>query len=110
MHGAVAVYDRSLYRLTSSASLLARIYFCYLTIEQFPIFDSLIQNWLFGLVVPVYGIFLCICYPVTGYISGRFGIQSPTARSIIYFMVYVPAATLYWLILLLMTKMQILPI
>lgn len=103
-------FDRSLYGVVSSASLLARWYFCFITIERLPISIDPIKSLVFGILIPVYGLFWAICYPTVGVLSSNLGIESPTARSLMYFVIYIPVATVYYLALAVMTHLGILPV
>lgn len=100
-----------MYPAVSTASLLARFYLCYITIEQLPIFANDAIGWVFGQIVSVYTIFRLICYPVVGLLSDYFDIQSASARSIIYFLLYLPLTGIYWLVLWSLTNIfGVLPI
>lgn len=93
----------SMYPIVSTASILARFYLCYITIEQLPIFANGNINFVFGQVISIYTIFRLICYPIVGAIASKFSIQSATAKSILYFLLYLPLVGLYWVVLLLLT-------
>lgn len=104
-------YNADLYRLVSATSLLVRFYLCYITIEQLPIFASNEFNIIVGQIVSVYSVFWAISYIATGIISHRLGIENPTGRSILYFMVYLIPVSIYWLVLLILTNvLHILPV
>lgn len=100
-----------MYPIVSAASFIARFYLCYITIEQLPIFANDAIGWVLGQVLSVYTIFRLICYPIVGVISSNLDIESATAKSIMYFILYLPLAGLYWLVLLLLTNVfGVLPI
>ncbi len=100
-----------MYPIVSSASILARFYLCYITIEQLPIFANSSINWVFGQIISIYMIFRLICYPIVGRISQSFGIESAAAKSVLYLIIYLPLIGIYWIILLLLTHVfGILPI
>lgn len=111
MYGAISSYDRNLYNIVSSASLLARIYICYQTVEKMPIFADTSINFVFGQVISIYSILWALCYPTVGYIATTFEIESPTIRSIVYFVLYLLLAGIYLVILFLLTNIfGVLPI
>lgn len=100
-----------MYPIVSTLSLLARFYLCYITIEQLPIFANDTTNWVLGQVLSAYTIFRLICYPIVGVISSRLEIRSATAKSVMYFLLYLPLVGVYWVILLLLTHIfGVLPI
>ena len=100
-----------MYQIVSTLSLIVRFYLCYITIEQLPVFANEAVGWVFGQVLSIYVLFRIICYPIVGALSEAFDIQSPTAKSIMYFLLYIPLAGLYWIALLLLTHVfGVLPI
>ena len=110
MRSSVVHYDKELYRLVSSLSLLARWYICYQTIERMPIFANTGVGLLFGQVISIYFIFWAISYTAVGKISGWLRAESPTVKSTLYFFVYLVPLSIYWLTLLVLTHIfHILP-
>lgn len=100
-----------MYPFVSAVSFLVRFYLCYITIEQLPIFANDTVNWVIGQVVSIYVIFKLICYPIVGKVSDHFEMRSSTAKSVIYFLTYLPLIGLYWVVLLALTNVfEILPI
>lgn len=100
-----------MYPLVSTLSIIARYWICYLTIEQLPIFSNEGIGWLFGQIVSIYAIFRLICYPIVGSLATKYEIRSSTMKSIMYFIFYLPVASIYWISLLLLTHIfHILPI
>lgn len=100
-----------MYPIVSTASILARFYLCYITIEQLPIFANGSINWVLGQIISIYTIFRLICYPLVGHISQSFGIEGAAAKSALYLLLYLPLIGVYWLLLLLMTHVfGVLPI
>jgi MFS family permease len=100
-----------MYPIVSTASILARFYLCYITIEQLPIFANGSINWVVGQIISIYTIFRLICYPIVGRISQDFGIKSAVTKSVLYFILYLPLIGVYWLLLLLFTHVfRVLPI
>lgn len=93
-----------LYPIISSASLLIRVYLCYITVEKYPIFANDSTNWLFGQIISIYTIFRLICFPIVGVISEKMDIESPSVRSFIYFLLYIPLLLIYWVVLMLLTN------
>ncbi len=76
-----------------------------------PIFANTTVNLVFGQIVSIYFLFWAICYPTVGYISTTLEIESPTTRSVIYFVLYLLLAGIYWVVLLLLTNIfGVLPI
>ena len=103
--------DPDMYPIVSSLSLAIRFWLCYITIESLPIFSNEATGWVFGQVVSIYTLFRIICYPIVGVISERLDIDSAATRSIMYFILYIPLAGLYWVLLLLLTHVfGVLPI
>ena len=100
-----------MYPIVSSISLAVRFWLCYITIESLPIFSNDATGWVFGQIISIYTLFRIICYPIVGILSERLYISSATARSIMYFLLYIPLAGLYWVLLLLLTHVfGVLPI
>ena len=105
------IYTKS-YPLISFFSYAIRYLICCFTIEAVPIFTSEtaqeIWNALFGGVI--YTIFLGICYPLVGFISKRNNINSSSAKSILYFFLYLPLILIAYIFLLSLTHCGVLPI
>jgi hypothetical protein len=100
-----------MYPIVSSVSFLIRFYLCYVTIEQLPLFANEAIGWVFGQIVSIYVLFRIVCYPIVGIISDNLEIRSASAKSVLYFLLYIPLAGLYWIVLLLFTNVfHILPI
>ena len=100
-----------MYPIVSATSFIIRCYLCYITIEQMPIFANEAIGWVFGQIVSIYVIFKLICYPIVGVLADNFDIESSSLKSIMYFLLYLPLAFIYWLVLLLLTNVfGILPI
>ena len=98
------------YKIVRSISQLLRFCLCYATIEQLPLFANEGATWLFGQIISIYTIFRLICYPTVGVLSRKWGIENPIARSIMYFIMYLPLIGIYWVVLRLLTWIGILPI
>lgn len=102
---------RAMYPIVSSLSLIIRFWLCYMTIETLPIFSNETIEWILGQVLSIYTIFRLICYPIVGMIVGKMEIESSTAKSIMYFFLYLPLIGIYWVVLLILTHIVgILPI
>mgnify|MGYP003613199404 CR=1 FL=1 len=100
-----------MYQVASSLSLIIRFWLCYITIETLPVFSNEAIEWVLGQVISIYTVFRLICYPIVGVLSRKMEIKSPTAKSIMYFILYIPLAGIYWVILLILTHvMGVLPI
>lgn len=92
-----------MYQVVSSLSLIVRSWICYITIETLPIFANEAIEWVFGQIISIYVIFRLICYPIVGVLSRRMRIESSTAKSIIYSILYILLAGICWAILLILT-------
>lgn len=102
---------RVVYPIVSSLSFIIRFWLCYITIEAVPIFSNEAVGWVLGQVLSIYTIFRLICYPIVGVIAGIIEVESPTAKSIMYFLLYLPLIGIYWLVLLFLTHIVgVLPI
>ncbi len=100
----------NMYPIISRLSFIIRIWICYMTIEQFPIFANKTIEWIFGQIISIYTILWLICYIIVGIISDKHTVKGPTQRSIIYFCLYLILVVVSWLILWVLTKLGILPI
>lgn len=99
-----------MYPFISDLSYVVRFLFCWMTIEQYPIFANEALQWILSEAVWLYSILLLICYTITWYKASKLNIKSPTLRAIIYFLVYMVLATIVFLVLRWLTKLHILPI
>lgn len=93
-----------MYPIVSTLSLIVRFYLCYISIEQLPIFVNEDTNWLFGQIISIYTIFRLICYALVGAISSRMKENDSTIKSVLYLVLYILLAGIYWLVLLLLTN------
>ena len=100
------------YKIVKVISFVLRYLLCYFTIKKIPIFESETVQWfwsaLFGGVI--YSILLAVCYPLAGFISKKFCIESSSAKSILYFILYLPLVLITYLVLLCFTRFGMLPI
>lgn len=100
-----------MYPIVSSLSLIIRFWLCYVTIETLPIFSNEAVEWILGQVLSIYTVFRLICYPIVGMIAGKMEIESSTAKSVMYFFLYLPLIGIYWFVLLILTHIVgVLPI
>lgn len=104
--------DSFFYPIIAVFSYIGRYILCYLTIEQIPIFESEAAQWfwsaLFGGVL--YTVFYFICYYEVGAISKKFNVKSSSAKSALYFVLYLPLIGIAILTLWLLTHFGVLPI
>lgn len=98
-----------MYGLLSTTSYIIRFWLAYITIEKVSIFKSEIINYFWGELISVYTILMLISYFITGKLYSKNDMPS-SIGVIIYFFVYCIVLFLYWLILLLLTRIGILPI
>lgn len=97
-----------MYKILSELSLLLRMYLCYLTIDNIPILKNELWNYVLLEVISLYTILRIITYLEVGkfYDKGdnsEFGV-------IAYFFVYLINLGLMYGIMLILTKVGILPI
>lgn len=104
--------DTKCYLLIKLVSYAIRYLICYFTIEAVPIFENEtaqeIWNALFGGII--YTIFWGICYPLVGFISKEKNIKSSSAKSILYFSLYLPLILMAYIVLQSLTHFGVLPI
>lgn len=104
--------DTKCYLLIKLVSYAIRYLICYFTIEAVPIFENEtaqeIWNALFGGII--YTIFWGICYPLVGFISKEKNIKSSSAKSILYFFLYLPLILMAYIVLQSLTRFGVLPI
>ena len=97
-----------MYKILSEISLLLRMYFCYLTIDKIQILHNVLWNYVLLEVISLYTILRIITYFEVGkfYEKGdnsAFGV-------IAYFFVYLINLGVMYLVMLVLTKVGILPI
>ncbi len=104
--------DNFFYPFIAVFSFIVRYILCYLTIEQIPIFESESAQWAWSALFGggLYTIFYFICYFEVGLISKKFGINSSSAKSALYFVLYLPLIGIVFLALWLLTRFGVLPI
>lgn len=104
--------DTKCYLLIKLVSYAIRYLICYFTIEAVPIFENEtaqeIWNALFGGII--YTIFWGGCYPLVGFISKEKNIKSSSAKSILYFFLYLPLILMAYIVLQSLTHFGVLPI
>ena len=97
-----------MYKVLSELSFLIRCYLCYLTIDSIPILKSESLNYILLEVISLYTILRIITYLEVGsfYTKGEntsFGVIS-------YFFIYIINLGIMYGIMLILTKLSILPI
>lgn len=97
-----------MYKLVSSISFLIRAWLCYNTIDNIPILANPIANSILLEVISLYTILMLISRKIVGttYNTG----EAPTFGAILYFFVYLINLGIMYLIMILLTKIGILPI
>ncbi len=97
-----------MYKLISGISFLIRAWLCYNTIDNIPILANLIANSILLEVISLYTILMLISRKIVGifYKTG----EAPTFGAILYFFVYLINLVIMYLIMILLTKIGILPI
>lgn len=97
-----------MYKLVSSISFLIRAWLCYNTIDNIPILANPIANSILLEVISLYTILMLISRKIVGttYNAG----EAPTFGAILYFFVYLINLGIMYLIMILLTKIGILPI
>jgi len=108
--------DNTIYKVIKTISFLIRYGLCCITIEQVLLFESETAQWLWSLLWSLsiggilYKILKKICYAVVGAISQKFSINSSSAKSILYFFLYVFVVLIIFGILKILTYFGVLPI
>lgn len=97
-----------MYKILSEVSLLLRMYLCYLTIDNIPILKNDLQNYILLEVISLYTILIIVTYFEVGtfYKKGEdseFGVVA-------YFFVYLINLGVMYAIMLVLTKIGVLPI
>ncbi|MBQ6841177.1 MAG: hypothetical protein IJO63_03590 [Bacilli bacterium] len=97
-----------MYKLISGISFLIRAWLCYNTIDNIPILANPIANSILLEVISLYTILVLISRKIVGifYKAG----DAPTFGAILYFFVYLINLGIMYIIMILLTKIGILPI
>lgn len=97
-----------MYKILSELSLLLRMYLCYLTIDTIPILHNELWNYVLLEVISLYTILRIITYFEVGifYEKG----DNSALGVIAYFFIYLINLGVMYLIMLVLTKVGILPI
>ena len=97
-----------MYKILSELSLLLRMYFCYLTIDTIPILKNELWNYVLLEVISLYTILRIITYFEVGnfYEKG----DNSVLGVILYFFIYLINLVVMYLVMLVLTKVGILPI
>ncbi len=101
-----------MYKIIKTVSFLIRYAICCITIEQIALFENEATQWFFSLFFGgvLYSILWAICYFFVGVISQKFSVDSSSAKSILYFVLYIALVLLIFGILKLLTYFGMLPI
>ena len=99
-----------IYKAVSSISFLIRFVIYYFTIARIDIFENALiakefDNWI---AFPT--ILLVLSYVTTGIIISKNRVDDSTLRSILYFFVWIGYWLIYYIALLILTHVGILPI
>lgn len=97
-----------MYKIISTISFFIRAWLCYKTIDNIPILENPIANSILLEVISLYTILMLISRAIFGtfYESG----EAPTFGAIAYFFIYIIVLGVLYLIMLLLTYFNILPI
>ena len=97
-----------MYKILSGISFLIRAWLCYNTIDKIPILANSIANNILLEVVSLYTILMIVSRTIVGtfYKKG----EAPVFGAIAYFVVYIFNLAITYLVLLILTKIGILPI
>lgn len=97
-----------MYKILSELSLLLRMYFCYLTIDNIPILKNELWNYVLFEVISLYTILRIITY----FEVGRFYDKGDNSSLgvIAYFFIYLINLGIMYLLMLFLTKLSILPL
>lgn len=97
-----------MYKLVSSISFLIRVWLCYNTIDNIPIFANPIANSILLEVISLYTILMLISRKIVGiyYKSG----EAPIFGVILYFIIYLINLGIMYMIMIVLTKIGLLPI
>lgn len=96
-----------MYKILSELSLLLRMYFCYLTIDTIPILKNELWNYFLLEVISLYTILRIITY----FEVGRFYDKGDNSfvGVVAYFLIYLINLGVMYLVMLVLTKIGILP-
>lgn len=97
-----------MYKLISGISFLIRVWLCYNTIDNIPILSNPIANSILLEVFSLYTILMVISRKIVG-ISYKFG-DAPVIGAILYFFVYLVNLGIMYIIMIVLTKIGVLPI
>ena len=97
-----------MYRIIRLISFAIRSYLCYLTIDNIPIFENYLLNSMFLEVCSLYTILMIVSRLEVGIFYSRG--ENPVNGSIMYFFVYLVNLGVLYLIMLVLTRVGVLPI
>lgn len=97
-----------MYKIVSLISFYARAQLCYLTIDNIPIFENYLLNNMFLEVCSLYILLWFISRLEVGIFYSRG--EAPVLGSIMYFGIYLFNLGVLYIVMLLLTKVGVLPI
>ena len=97
-----------MYKILSELSFLIRVYLCYLTIDTIPILSNQLLNYILLETISLYTILRLISYYAVNRIHS--GEVESISGTITYFFVYIFNLGVMYVLLLICTKLGILPI
>lgn len=97
-----------MYPIISLISFCIRAWLCYNTIDNIPILSNQIANSILLEVVSLYTILMVISRAIVGIFYKRG--EAPVFGAIAYFFIYIINLGIMYLLMLILTKVEILPI
>lgn len=97
-----------MYKLISGISFLIRVWLCYNIIDNIPILSNPIANSILLEVISLYTVLMVISRKIVG-ISYKSS-DAPVIGAILYFFVYLVNLGIMYIIMIVLTKIGILPI
>ena len=97
-----------MYPLISGISFLIRAWLCYKTIDNIPILQNPILNYVLLEIISLYTILMVISRNIVGLFYDRG--EAPIVGTVVYFFVYIIILGIVYLLMLFFTKIGILPI
>ena len=99
-----------MYKAISSISFIVRCVIYYFTIARIDIFENVLLAKEFDNWIAFPTILWCLSYFTTGIIINKNRIDDSTARSVLYFFIWIGYWLVYYVALLILTHIGILPI
>lgn len=97
-----------MYKIISTISFIIRAWLCYNTIDNIPILANPIANNILLEVISLYTILMIISRIIVGMFYARG--ENPAFGSVLYFFVYLINLGLIYILMLILTKFNLLPI